>query len=81
LGVLEGLGCGGGGAKVEYTLCIQYTKVIGKVVDASTMEPLPFVNVYLSGTPVGTTTGFDIKIIDSAGADKAGIINWSVRGY
>jgi len=39
----------------------QYTKIIGKIIDASTNEPLPFVNVYLQGTSVGATTGFDGK--------------------
>ena len=39
----------------------QYTKIIGKVIDATTQEPIPFVNVYLKGSSVGSTTGFDGK--------------------
>lgn len=39
----------------------QYTRVIGIVTDASTSEPIPFVNIYLKGTSVGATTGFDGK--------------------
>lgn len=35
------------------------TKVRGKVIDAQTKEPLPFVNVSFVGTTVGTTTDFD----------------------
>jgi len=37
----------------------QYTKISGLVVDSITKEPVPFVNVYLVGTSVGATTGFD----------------------
>ncbi|MFA8300266.1 MAG: DUF5686 family protein [Hyphomicrobiales bacterium] len=37
----------------------QKTKIIGKVLDAQTLEPLPFVNVLLKNTNVGTTTDFE----------------------
>ncbi|MCK5856516.1 MAG: carboxypeptidase-like regulatory domain-containing protein [Bacteroidales bacterium] len=37
----------------------QYTKITGVVIDAATEKPIPFVNVYLEGTSVGATTGFD----------------------
>lgn len=39
----------------------QYTKVAGVISDSITKEPIPFVNVYLLGTSVGATTGFDGK--------------------
>ncbi len=37
----------------------QTTKVTGKVVDANTREPLPFVNIILKGTRSGATTDID----------------------
>ncbi len=37
----------------------QVTKLRGKVVDAKTQEPLPFVNIAFKGTTIGTTTDFD----------------------
>ncbi len=37
----------------------QITKIRGKVTDASTSEPIPFVNVFLVGTTIGTTSDFD----------------------
>ncbi len=37
----------------------QYTKITGTVIDSISKEPIPFVNVYLMGTSVGATTGFD----------------------
>lgn len=37
----------------------QKTTVSGKVTDALTDEPVPFVNVVFSGTSVGATTNFD----------------------
>ena len=39
----------------------QKTIVYGTVTDASTGEPLPFVNVGFKGTKIGTTTDFDGK--------------------
>jgi hypothetical protein len=37
----------------------QVTKITGRVFDASTNEPLPFVNILLKGTKAGTTSDFD----------------------
>ncbi|MFT5167948.1 MAG: hypothetical protein ACI8P3_003187, partial [Saprospiraceae bacterium] len=37
----------------------KFTKVKGKVLDAQTKEPLPFVNISFLGTNVGMTTDFD----------------------
>jgi hypothetical protein len=37
----------------------QVTKVMGIVTDSITKQPLPFVNVYIKGTAIGVTTGFD----------------------
>jgi hypothetical protein len=44
---------------VQVPLLAQVTKITGKVQDASTNEPLPFVNIILKGTKAGTTTDFD----------------------
>ncbi|MCK4288117.1 MAG: carboxypeptidase-like regulatory domain-containing protein [Bacteroidales bacterium] len=37
----------------------QITKIMGKVIDAENQQPLPFVNVYLIGTNIGTITNFE----------------------
>ncbi|MFA8449753.1 MAG: DUF5686 family protein [Bacteroidales bacterium] len=37
----------------------QETKIIGKITDRETKEPLPFVNLLLKNTSVGTTTDFN----------------------
>lgn len=37
----------------------QVTKVRGKITDATTGEPMPFVNVYFKGTTVGATSDLD----------------------
>ncbi len=37
----------------------EMTKVQGKVIDANTKEPLPFVNISYAGANIGTTTDFD----------------------
>ena len=39
----------------------EMTKVRGKVIDADTKEPLPFVNVTFLNTNTGTTTDFNGK--------------------
>ena len=39
----------------------QTTKIMGTVIDASTKDPIPFVNVYFAGTDVQTVTDFDGK--------------------
>ncbi len=37
----------------------QVTKIMGKVSDATTSEPIPFANVYFKGTTIGVTSDFD----------------------
>ena len=37
----------------------QTTKVTGKIVDAISREPLPFVNIIFKGTTVGGTSDFE----------------------
>ena len=37
----------------------QVTKIMGKVIDAETSEPIPFANVYFKGTTIGATSDFD----------------------
>jgi len=37
----------------------QTAKISGKVIDATNNEPLPFANVVVKGTTIGTTTDFD----------------------
>jgi hypothetical protein len=46
-------------AAVNITLQAQETIVQGKVTDASSGDPLPFVNVIFKGTLIGATTDFD----------------------
>jgi hypothetical protein len=49
----------------------QVTKVRGKITDATTGEPMPFVNVYFKGTTVGATSDLDgfYSIETRAGSD------------
>ncbi|RLD58827.1 MAG: carboxypeptidase-like regulatory domain-containing protein, partial [Bacteroidetes bacterium] len=37
----------------------QVTKIMGKVIDSSTGEPIPFANVFFNGTTIGVTSDFD----------------------
>jgi len=41
------------------TALAQKTIISGKIVDAETKEPLPFVNVVFKGSKIGTTSDFD----------------------
>jgi hypothetical protein len=47
----------------------QMAKYAGKVIDATTREPLPFVNVVFQKSTIGTTTDFDGNF--SISTDKA----------
>ena len=60
----------------------QLTKILGYVTDAVTGEPIPFANVYLKGTSLGTTTDFDgkyyfetLKPVDSITTSYVGYIS------
>ena len=37
----------------------QVTKIMGKVIDGSTGQPVPFANVFFNGTTIGVTSDFD----------------------
>lgn len=41
------------------TLTAQVTKIMGNITDATTGEPLPFTNVVIAGTTLGTLTDFE----------------------
>ncbi len=58
----------------------QVTKIRGKVTDVNTSEAIPFVNVYLVGTTVGTTTDFDGNYYFET-REKADSIAVSFIGY
>lgn len=62
------------------TLVAQETIVQGKVTDASSGDPIPFVNVVFKGTSIGATTDFDgnFLIKTSAPADS---VTASYIGY
>src|SRR5262245_6157082 len=46
-------------AVIPFDLTAQTTKVTGRVYDAATKEPLPFVNVAFVNSRIGTATDFD----------------------
>ncbi len=48
---------------IPFALFGQRASLSGKVVDAVNNEPLPFVNIVVSGTTSGTTTDLDGKFI------------------
>jgi hypothetical protein len=44
---------------ISVKVCGQVTKIMGKVVEAQTKEPIAFANVYFLGTSIGVTSDFD----------------------
>jgi ferritin len=44
---------------LNFVLNAQVTRIRGKVIDKETNEPLPFVNISLAGTSIGTITDFN----------------------
>ncbi|MBN8702591.1 MAG: carboxypeptidase-like regulatory domain-containing protein [Bacteroidetes bacterium] len=58
----------------------QQTVVTGKIVDADTKEPLPFVSVLLKGTKVGTSSDFD-GMFSLSSPDPSDSIVVSYVGY
>lgn len=53
-------------------LALTQTIITGKVYDAQTREPMPFVNLLLKGTTVGTSTDFEgnYKIVTTTQSDS-----------
>ncbi len=58
----------------------QQTTIYGKIKDAETGDPVPFANVIIKGTQIGTTTDFDViyKLTTNARVDT---ILFSYVGY
>ncbi|NJK97803.1 MAG: SusC/RagA family TonB-linked outer membrane protein, partial [Bacteroidales bacterium] len=59
---------------------MQTVKVMGTVTDATTGEPLPGVNVVVSGTTIGTVTDIDGKFTVEVPTENASLI-FSFIGY
>jgi hypothetical protein len=64
-------------------LCFSQTIVKGKVTDANSGDPLPFVNITLKGATTGTTTDFDgnysIRITPAVDTIVASYIGYKTR--
>jgi len=59
----------------------QTTKVSGKIVDAITREPLPFVNVIFKGTTIGAASDIEGNYIISITGTRVDSISISYVGY
>jgi hypothetical protein len=46
---------------IPFTSFAQVTKIMGRITDSVTKEALPFVNIIIKGTTIGTLTDFDGK--------------------
>lgn len=44
---------------LSYQVSAQVTKIMGKITDAETKEPVRFANVFFKGTTIGVTSDFD----------------------
>ncbi len=64
----------------SFSAFAQVTKLRGKVTDAITGEPIPFVNVYFKGTTIGTSSDLEgIFSLESRGASDS--VAASSMGY
>ncbi|MCD4745137.1 MAG: DUF5686 and carboxypeptidase regulatory-like domain-containing protein [Bacteroidales bacterium] len=48
-------------SSLPFHLSAQVTKIMGKVINAETQEPIPFANVFFKGTTIGVITDFEGK--------------------
>jgi hypothetical protein len=59
----------------------QITKVMGQVTDSQTSEPIPFANIILPGTTIGTLTDFDgqfaLEFTSNADSIRAFLIGYN----
>lgn len=59
----------------------QVTKIMGKVTDSQTKEPIPFANILVVGTTIGMLTDFDGNYSLELKNTKAESISASLLGY
>lgn len=80
---IVGLICFSLGLLVPACVLAQETVVQGKIIDATSGDPIPFVNVIFKGTSVGATTDFDgnylIKINEKVDSVTASYIGYKPR--
>lgn len=66
---------------LSFSLSAQITKIMGKVSDSSSGEPLPFTNIVIAGTTLGTLTDFEgkysIEFTVKADSLKASLIGFT----
>lgn len=59
----------------------QSTRVRGKVIDADTGEPIPFVSVYFEGTTIGVSTDMEGQFYLETRSPEAKMLSASLIGY
>lgn len=65
---------------IAFQVVAQQTKVQGVVFDASTKDPIPFVNVFVKGTNIGATADFEGKY-SLLSKSKSDTLVFSSMGY
>lgn len=66
---------------IQYAKAQNSGRIEGKVIDANSNEPLPFVNIILKGTVIGTTSDLDGKFIITGLAPGFVTLQASFVGY
>ena len=66
---------------VAFTAAAQSTRIRGRVTDARTGEPLPFVGVYFDGTTIGISTDLDGRYSLETRSRDAKVLTASLIGY
>jgi len=74
-----------GGTFLALGLQAQTTRVIGKVIDAATGEPLPFVNIAFTDSKIGTTSDMDgnyvLETFYATDSIRASSVGYSPRSF
>lgn len=63
------------------SMLAQSTRVRGKVIDAETGEPIPFVSVYFDGTTIGVSTDLEGHFSLETRSPEAKVLSASLIGY
>jgi len=66
---------------ISFNISAQPTKIKGKVIDAKTGEPLPFVSIYFDNTTIGASTDLDGQYAISTNEATSNTLTASLVGY